>query len=80
MARQKKKEIAAGEFKSKCLEIMNEVQRFKHEVTITKRGIPVAKLVPVEDLNVALFGYLKDTVVVKGDLIAPIEESWESDG
>lgn len=45
----KVREIAAGEFKAKCLQLMDEVQEEGIELVITKRGKPVAKLVPVED-------------------------------
>ena len=41
-------EIAAGEFKARCLKLMDEVQATGEEVVITKRGKPVAKLVPVK--------------------------------
>ncbi len=41
------KKIPAGEFKAKCLKLMDEVQQTGQEVIITKRGKPVARLVPV---------------------------------
>ena len=42
------KTVAAGAFKVHCLRIMDEVQSKRQAVLITKRGKPVAKLVPVE--------------------------------
>jgi prevent-host-death family protein len=39
--------IPAGQFKQGCLAILDEVARRHEEVTITKRGKPVAKLVPI---------------------------------
>ena len=44
----KTKTIPAGEFKVHCLAVMDEVQAKRQAVLITKRGKPVAKLVPVE--------------------------------
>lgn len=41
-------EISAGEFKAKCLKLMDEVARTREPVVITKRGRPVAMMVPVE--------------------------------
>lgn len=38
--------LAAGEFKATCLALMDEVAATGREVIITKRGKPVAKLVP----------------------------------
>lgn len=42
------KTIAAGVFKQGCLRILDEVAETHQEVVITKRGKPVAKLVPVK--------------------------------
>lgn len=41
-------EIAAGEFKAKCLALLDDVAELGREIVITKRGKPVAKLVPIE--------------------------------
>lgn len=40
--------IPAGVFKQGCLRILDEVAEMHREVVITKRGKPVAKLVPVQ--------------------------------
>ncbi len=42
------KTMAAGKFKDVCLKTLDEVARTKSPVVITKRGRPVAKLVPCE--------------------------------
>ena len=42
------KTIPAGTFKQGCLRILDEVAETHREVVITKRGRPVAKLVPVQ--------------------------------
>ena len=72
--------MAAGEFKAKCLKLMEDVNRLQTEIIITKFGKPVAKLVPVEAVpSRSAFGYLKGTVVSQKNLIAPTGESWEAD-
>ncbi|MEO7273945.1 MAG: type II toxin-antitoxin system prevent-host-death family antitoxin [Vicinamibacterales bacterium] len=38
--------MAAGKFKDQCLNVLDEVAERKTPVTITKRGRPVATLVP----------------------------------
>jgi len=38
--------LAATEFKARCLAALDEVARTGEEVTITKRGKAVARLVP----------------------------------
>ena len=73
-------EIPAGKFKARCLQLMDEVEATGREVVITKRGRPVAKLVPVAQAAVNdVFGCMRGTVTVVGDLVAPLEEQWEAD-
>ena len=42
------KTLAAGKFKDICLQTLDEVATSRRPVVITKRGRPVAKLVPIE--------------------------------
>jgi prevent-host-death family protein len=72
-------EIAAGQFKAQCLKLMDEVQKRGEEIIITKRGKPVAKLVPFEEPPVSVLGFLKNTVLTSGDIVSPIDETWEVD-
>lgn len=73
-------EIAAGKFKSVCLKLLDEVKTTRREVVITKRGKPVAKLVPAEKKpERPIFGYMKGTVEVAGDITAPGGEKWEAE-
>jgi prevent-host-death family protein len=74
----KTKTIPAGTFKARCLAIMDEVAAKRQAVVITKRGKPVAKLVPVEKGKDDIFGFLKGKVAVHGDIVGPIltPEEW----
>jgi prevent-host-death family protein len=65
------KKIAAGSFKVHCLAVMDEVQAKRETVVITKRGKPVAKLVPVEEQTDDLFGFLREKVTINGDVVSP---------
>ena len=70
-------QISAGEFKSKCLKIMDDVNSSHEEVVITKHGKPVAKLIAYsEKPKKTLFGYLSNTVTTKDDITKPIDEEW----
>jgi prevent-host-death family protein len=77
----KTKTIPAGAFKARCLAIMDEVQAKRQAVVITKRGKPVAKLVPVEKEKDDIFGFMKGKLTVLGDVVSPIidHEEWEAD-
>ena len=74
-----KEKIAAGEFKAKCLGLLDEVHRQRIEITITKRGKPVAKLVPINETPVSFIGSMKGTMEIVGDIISPIDEKWDAD-
>jgi prevent-host-death family protein len=69
--------IGAGDFKAKCLQILNEVAENRESLIITKRGKPIAKLVPVEPEQ-QLFGALRGSVVAETDIVVPLEEDWEA--
>ena len=74
-----KQHIAAGEFKAKCLHLLDEVQRTRQELIITKRGQPVARLVPAQQDIPVLFGRMKGTVEILGDIVASTGEQWQAD-
>lgn len=73
------KKIAAAQFKAQCLQLMDNVKKKHISLVITKHGIPIAKLVPIEETKIDLFGTLKGTVNIKGDIVAPSDESWEAE-
>lgn len=55
----KRKTVAAGIFKSMCLALVDEVQAKRKTIVITKKGKPVAKLVPFEAKPDDLFGFMR---------------------
>ena len=72
-------QIPAGEFKAKCLKLMDQVRESGREIVITKRGKPVAKLVPLEPKErPPLFGCMKGTFEITGDIISPIDVEWDA--
>ena len=71
--------VPAAEFKAKCLRLLDEVAHRRSPIIVTKRGKPVAKLVPVEEEPVDLFGYMAGTAKICGDIVESTEETWETD-
>jgi prevent-host-death family protein len=73
-------QIAAGEFKAKCLKIMDEINKTGKSMIVTKRGVPVMKVVPIREVKLRgekdpIFGRLKGIVEIVGDpddLIQPV--------
>ncbi len=72
-------EMKAGEFKAKCLQVMDRVKKTRRRIVITKRNVPVARIVPIDETPREFFGKLRGTVTFKGDIIAPIQETWDAD-
>ena len=72
------KTMPAGKFKVHCLALMDEVQAKRQAVIITKRGKPVAKLVPIENEEDDIFGFFKGKIEIKGDVVSPAisPEEW----
>jgi prevent-host-death family protein len=67
----KTRTMAAGKFKAQCLAVMDEVQKKRQTVVITKRGKPVAKMVPIEAKRDDIFGFMKGKVKIKGNIVKP---------
>ena len=73
----KTREVPAGVFKTKCLALLDEVRDTRQEIIVTKRGKPVAKLVPME---AAAWTGLAGTVLWEADdIITPFDDEWEAD-
>lgn len=72
-------DLPATEFKAKCLAYLDQVAQTHASITLTKHGRPVAKLVPVDDAEQMIFGRLAGTVQVLGDIVNPLNETWEVD-
>lgn len=62
------KQIAAAKFKEQCLSLLDEVDQ--EGIVITKRGRPVAKLIPYAADSASLIGSLKDKLKIKGNILS----------
>ncbi len=69
------KNIAAGEFKAKCLAILTEVEETGRAFVVTKRGRPVARVVPLISSSKSLEGSLLDD----SGLLGASEDAWEAE-
>ena len=71
--------VSASEFKAKCLRMIDEMQADGVPITITRRGKPVAEVSPSMDpaqRPKSLFGSMKGTFTVHGDLDEPVDPDW----
>ena len=74
------KEIAISEFKAKCLAILDEVQKTKQPIRVTRRGRPIAEVSPPAPTNDRdWIGSMKGRMEILGDIISPASDpdDWE---
>ena len=74
----KERTVGAAEFKANCLKIMSEVERTREPVVVTKRGRPMVRLVPAASPRPRIFGCMKGTVTIHGDIVEPIDVEWNA--
>lgn len=70
--------IAAGEFKAKCLQLMDEVKAKKLHLIVTKRGEPVVEIGPPAEQEKPFRSIVGRSPGVKilGDIISPLPDEW----
>jgi prevent-host-death family protein len=75
------KEVAISEFKAKCISILDQVQKTKRPVRVTRFGKPVAEVIPasIEAGAGDWIGSMTGTMRILGDIVSPAtdEKDWE---
>jgi prevent-host-death family protein len=69
--------IPAGEFKAKCLKLLDKVAEDRQPLVITKHGRPVAQIVPMPPEG-ELFGSMRGSGEILGDIVSPLDVEWEA--
>ena len=74
------KTMAISKFKAHALKVLNEVAQSQETVVITKRGKPLAQVVPYRKTEMKPTpGRLADAFVFEKDIITPLGEGlWEA--
>jgi len=68
--------LSVSKFKSTCLSVLDNVNKQKKRVIITKRGKPIAEVIPYDPVKNEIS--LKDSVKFIEDIISPVaEDDWE---
>jgi len=72
--------IAVSKFKATCLERLERVRNTGRPLLVTKRGVPIAQILPPPAPEPAAggFGVMAGTVTERGDILGPLDEAdWE---
>jgi prevent-host-death family protein len=74
------KTMAISEFKAHALKVLNEVAKYQEIIVITKRGKPIAQVIPHRKSEMKPTpGKLADAFVFEKDIITPLGEGlWEA--
>lgn len=72
--------MGISEFKAHALKVLDQVAKTRDEIIVTKRGKPVARILPfTEETPAHLPGALADTLVFEEDIISPLgEDIWDA--
>jgi len=75
------REVTISEFRTKCFSLLNQVEKTKTPLRVTRFGKPIAEIVPTapQPSRADWFGSMKDTIEVLGDIVSPAsdEDEWE---
>ena len=73
--------ISISEFKATCLAVLERVRRTGVPVTVTRRGEPVADVVPPSRTSAteSWLGTIRGTALISGDLVEPVgrPDEWD---
>ena len=74
-----KSEVAISEFKAKCLSLLDLVNRTKTPLRVTRRGKPVADVVPVSPQveEQGWLGSMSGSLEITGDIVSPVINAGE---
>ena len=66
-------DIPISEFKAKCLGLIEQVYKTRQPLRITRRGRPVAEVVPAgPDRKRKFLGDMVGSVEIRGDIVSPV--------
>jgi prevent-host-death family protein len=76
--------ISISKFKATCLALLERVRQTGEPIVITKRGVPIAQVVPPPpsaDKPPVLFGAMKGRMEIRGDIVGPTSsiDEWTGD-
>lgn len=70
------KSLNVSEFRRRCLPLLDRLPA--EGIVITRRGQPIARVVPMRDNNAGLIGSLADQLKIQGDILST-GEAWDAE-
>jgi prevent-host-death family protein len=78
-ARKSLNTVAISEFKAKCLSLLDQVNRTKIPLRVTRRGKAIAEVIPPSPASAERdwIGSMSGNMEIRGDIISPVIEIHE---
>ncbi|HSU97145.1 MAG TPA: type II toxin-antitoxin system prevent-host-death family antitoxin [Gemmatimonadaceae bacterium] len=74
--------MSISHFKATCLSVLENVRQTGQPVRVTRRGQPMAEIVPVASASngATWLGSLRGSIRVHGDIVSPVSraDDWEA--
>ncbi len=71
------KTLSIAEAKAHFSSVISDVQRQRNAVTIVRRGVPVAEIIPIGERKPSSgFGWMRGSVQELGDIVGPTGVEW----
>jgi len=69
-------EVSISEFKAKCLSLLEQVNKTKSTLRVTRRGKPIADVIPASPKSEPKrwIGSMSDRIELSGDIVSPVIE------
>jgi len=75
------KEVTISDFKANCFSLLNQVQKTKRPLRVTRFGKPILDIMPAapQPSRAEWFGSMRGTIEILGDIVSPAndEDDWE---
>ena len=69
--------VSVADAKSNFSSILSRVEKRRQPITVLRRGVPVAQIVPLTPTaRKSHYGYMEGTVQILGDIVGPSGEEW----
>ncbi len=68
------REIAISKFKARCLSLLEEVNKTKTPLRVTRRGKAIADVIPAspEAEERSWIGFMSGSIEILGDIVSPV--------
>ncbi|AIL66029.1 antitoxin [Rickettsiales bacterium Ac37b] len=69
-----------GELKTHCYQLLEEMQKTNDHLLITKRGTPIARIIPINrNIKISIFGLMKGKAKIIDNILELSDIKWNAE-